>query len=48
VPFTLGQRKIDDTPQYAEYLARQYCFPLLVDGVRVFARRAPDGSCLAR
>ena len=48
VPFTLGQRKIDDTPQYAAYLARQYCSPLLVAGVRVFPRRAPDGSCPVR
>jgi 4-amino-4-deoxy-L-arabinose transferase-like glycosyltransferase len=48
VPVTMGHRKIDDTPAYAAYLAARYCPPVVYDGVRVFGRRAPDGTCPAR
>ena len=44
-PFTMSQRKIDDTPAYAAYLADHYCLPVTYDKVRVFQRLGPPGGC---
>jgi hypothetical protein len=44
IPNTMGNRSITRVPALAAFL-RTYCPPIQYDGVNVWARRGPDGSC---